>query len=65
MKFKAVMMLVLGVLCVVFVLQNTQVVTFKFLLWEFGASRALLPVIFIGIGLLVGLFLKARHGSKP
>ena len=65
MNAKTIVILVLVVLSVVFIFQNIQMVEFQFLFWKFGASRALLPIIFIAIGILIGLFLKARRQTKP
>lgn len=65
MNAKTIAILVLVVLSIVFVFQNTHVVEFQFLFWKIGASRALLPIIFIAIGILIGLFLKARRKTKP
>jgi uncharacterized integral membrane protein len=64
MNTKTVAILVLVVLSIVFVLQNTHVVEFQFLFWKIGASRALLPVIFIAIGIFIGLFLKTKPRQK-
>ena len=49
------------VLAVVFALQNTQVVTLRFLFWQFSLSRALLVLLVLLVGIVVGWLL---HGYR-
>jgi putative membrane protein len=54
MSVRAILSLVLLVLVGVFTLQNTEVVTVRFLLWQVSLSRALLIFIVLAIGVMVG-----------
>lgn len=49
-------LIALGVLMLIVLLQNTQVVSVRFLFWELSMSRIiLLPIIMI-IGFVIGFF---------
>ncbi len=49
-------LITLGVLMLIVLLQNTQVVSVRFLFWELSMSRIiLLPIIMI-IGFVIGFF---------
>jgi putative membrane protein len=52
---KTIVFIVLIALVLVFVIQNTQVVEFKFLAWTVSMSRALLLFGTFAIGIVVGL----------
>ena len=56
--------LIAGVL--IFVIQNTQVVEFRFLVWTFAMSRALMLFGTLAIGVVAGwlLGLPKRRGPK-
>lgn len=58
---KLLLTLTLVFLMVVFVLQNTAVVEIRFLLWTVSMSRALLIVILLAIGTIVGWL---AHGIR-
>ena len=69
MKFKISASFILLLLVVIFTLQNTEVVTIKFLIWEFALSRALMFFLLLGIGILIGSFIgghsvKSHSGEK-
>jgi uncharacterized integral membrane protein len=51
---KLLLTLTLVVLAVVFVLQNTTVVEVRFLFWMLSMSRALLIVLLLATGVLIG-----------
>jgi uncharacterized integral membrane protein len=51
---KLLLTLTLVVLAVVFVLQNTTVVEVRFLFWTLSMSRALLIVLLLATGVLIG-----------
>ena len=57
MKFKLSLSFLLLLLVVIFTLQNTEVVTIKFLMWDMEISRALLIFLLLGIGIIIGAFL--------
>ncbi len=44
----------------VLVAQNAEVVTLRFLVWEWTVSRIVLLPLLFGAGFLLGLFLAAR-----
>ena len=48
--------MVLGILVVVFALQNLETVTYTFLAWSLDAPRALVFIIVLVVGVLVGWF---------
>ena len=60
--FKIIIGLLLGILCVVFFIQNAETVTFVFLMWEISISRALMFVTVLIIGILLGsIFSRFRN----
>ena len=59
---KTIVFLILVVLVLIFVIQNTQVVEFQFLAWKVSMSRALLLLGTFCIGIVAGWL--TRH-LKP
>jgi len=55
-KFKLSLSITLLLLVVIFTLQNTEIVTIKFLFWDMELSRALLIFLLLGIGIVIGSF---------
>lgn len=55
MKIKLIFGLILMGLVVVVALQNAEIVTVKFLLWQFSLPRALMILASMGVGLIAGL----------
>ncbi len=53
---KRVALLVMVLLFVVFVVQNAQVVEVRFLFWKTQASRSLVLLGTLVVGLIIGLF---------
>jgi putative membrane protein len=51
---KNIIFLILIALVVIFVLQNTEIVAFRFLAWTISMSRALLLFLTFAIGIVVG-----------
>lgn len=51
---KKIVFIILVALVIIFVLQNTQVVEFRFLAWKISMSRALLLLCDFVIGWVVG-----------
>lgn len=62
MRFKSKVSLALVVLLLIFLFQNTQVVSIRFLFWELSMSRIILLSLVALIGFMVGLL--AGLGSK-
>jgi len=48
----------------IFVIQNTQVVEFRFLVWTLSMSRALMLFGTLAIGFIAGWLLKLPKGKK-
>lgn len=64
MKTKLILTLVAIVFVVLFVLQNTAVVEIHFLLWHLSMSRALLIVVFVAVGMVIGWLLRSNVSFK-
>ena len=56
MKFKNVMILVMAVLILVILLQNTGMITFKFLFWQITLSQFFYIPLWVGLGFFLGYF---------
>ena len=56
MKPKNIALVVLGVLLLVVLLQNTQVVSIRFLFWKLSMSRIILLPLIMLIGFIIGFF---------
>jgi putative membrane protein len=64
MSAKAVVIVIAAILLLVVVLQNTQVVTLRFLFWNLSMSRViLLPLVGL-IGFILG-YAACQLGKKP
>lgn len=64
MNFKIFSIITLIILAVVFILQNVTEVEVNLFLWHIKISRALLIVINLLIGFLLGWFIKSYTGYK-
>ena len=64
MKSKIVIIILLAVLLIIFVLQNTEVVTIKFWFWGMSIPRALLLFVTFAIGLIIGLMVPTTRKVK-
>ncbi len=53
--FKVIFGIVIGILAVVFALQNTADVDVQFLVWSLTLPRALILLVMLAAGFLVGL----------
>ena len=56
MKPKNITLIVMGVLLLVVLLQNTQVVSVRFLFWKLSMSRIILLPLFMVVGFIIGFF---------
>lgn len=54
----------LALILVVFIVQNTAVMEFRFFFWTLAMSRALMMFLLLGIGLAAGWFLHALFSSR-
>ncbi len=61
---KTIVFCLLLAFMLVFVIQNTQVISFQFLFWKVSMSRALLLLLSFGIGIIVGVLLKRSRSKK-
>lgn len=55
--FKFILGIVIGILAVVFLLQNTAEIQVTFLAWTLTMSRALILLVMLAAGFLIGLTL--------
>lgn len=63
MKPKNIALICLGVLLLVFLLQNTQVVSIRFLFWKLSMSRVILLPLIMLIGFIIGFFVGKKSGE--
>lgn len=56
MNVKLVLVSVIAVLTGIVIMQNTEVVSFKFLFWQFNMSRILLLLVTMILGFALGFF---------
>jgi len=61
MKPKTITILILGALLLIILLQNTQVVSVRFLFWKLSMSRIILLPLILLFGFVGGFFV----GRKP
>ena len=54
MTFALIAVIVLTLVSVIFAIQNSAVITVSFLVWELNASLALILIITLGAGILIG-----------
>ena len=64
MNYKLGVGLGLAALVVLFIFQNTTVVELQFLWWRIGMSRALMIVLVLAIGVLIGWLLGSHFARK-
>jgi lipopolysaccharide assembly protein A len=65
-KLHSISSIVVIILVTIFALQNTAIVEIKLLFWGFSAQIALLVVILIGLGFILGLLFSnfSKHKEK-
>lgn len=54
MKAKTIIVLVIAVLLVIIIVQNTQVVTFRLFFWKISMSRIILLALTLVVGFALG-----------
>jgi putative membrane protein len=64
MKTKIVIIIVLAVLLIIFVLQNTEMVIVKFWFWDASIPRALLLFVTFSVGLIIGLMVPTSQKRR-
>ncbi len=63
MKTKLSLVMVLLLAVIIFTLQNTEMISIRFLFWDFSLSRALMLFLVLAIGILLGFLLGTYRGS--
>jgi len=63
MKFKSIIILVLVALFIIILVQNVQVISLRFLLWQISMSQILFIPFILIIGFILG-FLTAKLKKK-
>ncbi|KPV40447.1 hypothetical protein AN478_06545 [Thiohalorhabdus denitrificans] len=64
MHYKLLLAIVLLVLVLIFVLQNTTIVDINFLIWEFTLSRGLLVLMVLLVGVAIGWLGRAQLAHR-
>jgi uncharacterized integral membrane protein len=64
MKFTFVLGVIIGILVVAFILQNTEIVEISFLFWTISISRALMVLLVFIVGIIVGAIIKDIGARK-
>ena len=64
MKTKLILIVLLVVVCMILVLQNTDVVSFRFFFWQFGISRIILIPVFVLVGFMIGYIVGERQKKR-
>jgi len=64
MSGKGIVILILSLLLVLFILQNTGMVSIKFLFWSLLMSRSILVFWFFFMGFILGYVLFAARKKK-
>jgi len=66
MKFRDIILVLLIVLVLIFVLQNTQIIEVKVLFWKLSISRVILIVLALVVGFILGRLsrISLGQGSK-
>ena len=61
---KFIVGIILGIICVIFFIQNAETVKFVFLFWEITISRALMLVIVLISGIIIGSIFRPSAKRK-
>ena len=64
MKPKIIVLLVLAVLFIIILIQNTHVVTLRLFFWKIGMSQIILTPLTMLIGLVIG-YIVAKTTGEP
>jgi len=64
MKPKIIFVLVLFVLFVIILIQNTQVVTYRLFFWKISISQVILVPLIMLIGFVIGFIIAKVTGSR-
>jgi uncharacterized integral membrane protein len=64
MKAKTIVILIIAVLFLIILLQNTQVMTLRFYFWQLTMSRIVLLVVTLLVGFVVGFIVAKVTGGR-
>lgn len=64
MKTKVIIIILLAVLLIIFVLQNTETVHINIFFWDLSIPRALLLFVCFAFGLIIGLIIPSTRLKK-
>ncbi len=64
MKPKTILAVMLGLVSIVIMLQNTQIVTLRLLFWTVSVSRILLLPLLVAVGFVIG-YIVSLVTTKP
>ncbi|MGB7054250.1 MAG: LapA family protein [bacterium] len=65
MKAKSIIIIILAIIALILIVQNTEVVPIQLLLWRIWMSRIVLIVLMLAIGFGIGFVLAKASGKKP
>ncbi len=64
MRIRIFITIILVILLVIFTIQNSEIVSIKMFFWFFEMSRALLIIVCLCIGLLIGLLIPKKKAKR-
>jgi uncharacterized integral membrane protein len=64
MKAKSIIIIVLAIIALILIVQNTEVVPIQLLLWRIWMSRIVLIILMLAIGFGIGFVLAKLGGRK-
>jgi uncharacterized integral membrane protein len=64
MKPKNIVFIVLGVLFLVFLIQNTQIVPVQLFFWQLSMSRIILIILVMLVGIILGYVISEKRKKR-
>jgi putative membrane protein len=64
MKIKTIVVIVLFILSIIVLLQNTEVVTYSFLFWKISMSRIIWLILILLVGFVNGYIVAIQRVKK-
>jgi len=65
MNAKSIVIIILAIIALILIVQNTEVVPIQLLLWRIWMSRIVLIILMLAIGFGIGFVLAKTMGKKP
>lgn len=56
--------IIIGILCLVFFIQNSEIITANFLFWTITLPRSVMLIIVLGAGLFLGWIVSSTRNMK-